>query len=299
MNTYKIGSFLGCCLIFLLASCGQQDTVHQEYVETLSASQWAKTSHTVNGEERDHNGTIIEHTQIHEPCTLAEGDCMGSNSYTLHSNDGSVSRGGSTFSYKIHDGGKMMTVTTINVTKDGVTTPCESDCETVMEIVEWSDDKHVLKIVDGDDVHIRTMERSDHHAVNKGHTETLTAGDWKLTSATLNGEERNLGGTLIEHVQKHDPCDPAEEDCKGSKTYTLELEDDGGTETGGSTFTYRVHGGGKYMIVNTISTTKAGATTPCTSGCETVMEIVEWSDTKHVVKIVDGDDIYIRTMERT
>ena len=139
----------------------------------------------------------------------------------------------------------------------------------------------------------------DDENINQDYIETLAAGDWTLTSTTINGVERDFGGILTSHSQTHLSCDLEVGDCSGSNSYVLELDNNGGTITGGSSFTYKIHDEGTMITFNVSTTTTNGVTTPCTTGCVTVFEILEWTDTKHRLQSIDANgDTVIRTMER-
>ncbi|MBL4704321.1 MAG: hypothetical protein JKY54_07360 [Flavobacteriales bacterium] len=123
-------------------------------------------------------------------------------------------------------------------------------------------------------------------------------GDWTRTSVTLNGVEMDLGGTLTEHTQTHDVCKVKKGDCTGSNSYTLELTV-GGTLTGSSTFTYKVHEKGTKITYTVLTSTTNGVTSDCTSGCVTEFDIDEISKDKHILATTDANgDVWVRTMEK-
>ncbi len=163
MKNFKRLNYLLLFTIFVLGSCDKDEeiSIDQQRIETLAAGAWTMTSTTVDGVERDLGGTLTSHTQTHGYCILADSDCSGSNAFVLElDNNGGILTGGSTFTYKIHENGTMMTINVINSTFNGVTSPCSSDCETVFTFSEWSNTKHVLETTDGTSaVVVRTMER--------------------------------------------------------------------------------------------------------------------------------------------
>jgi len=148
---------------FLFVSCepAVETSADQLRIETLSAGAWSLTSSTLNGVERDFGGVLVYHTQTHGYCQVVDGDCNGSNAYVLElDNNGGTITGSAVFTYKMHEEGTKMTITTIETTTNGVTTPCSSNCSYEFTVLEWSNTKHVLETVDSNgDVWTRTMER--------------------------------------------------------------------------------------------------------------------------------------------
>ena len=143
------------------------------------------------------------------------------------------------------------------------------------------------------------MSCGDDDPTRADYVETLSAGDWTMTSQTLNGVERDFGGTLTSHVQTHLSCDLDAGECSGSNSYVLELDNNGGTVTGGSTFTWTINEDVTTITFNVITQTTNGVTTNCTADCQTVATILEWTENRHVLEITDDNgDVYVRTMER-
>ena len=162
MRHFKLTLLLPVLGIFILGGCNNEEevSVDQQRIETLAGGAWTLTSTTVDGTERDFGGTLVSHTQTHGLCTVEDGDCSGSNAYVLELADGTIVTGGSTFTYKIHEEGKKMTIKVSDQTTNGETSTCTNDCESVFDIKEWSDTKHVLETTDNDGhVIVRTMER--------------------------------------------------------------------------------------------------------------------------------------------
>lgn len=133
----------------------------QKYVKWLGEGSWKVTSVTLNGDEVDVGGTFTEHTQTYEECKVKDADCNGSESFVIELADGAGTvAGGKTFTYRVHDDGTILTLTTLTTTYDGVVYDCDTDCVFVFDIVEITKDKHVLSHTDANgDVWIRTIEK--------------------------------------------------------------------------------------------------------------------------------------------
>jgi hypothetical protein len=142
-----------------------------------------------------------------------------------------------------------------------------------------------------------SCDKEDEISLEQQRIETLAAGAWSLTSSTRNGVELDFGGTLV-FLNTYGYCILSSGDCGGSNSYVWELDNTGEIIHGSSKFTYRMHDEGTKMTKNTIETTTNGVTSLCTSNCEDVFTVLEWSDTKHVLETVDGNgDVSTLTME--
>ena len=156
MKTIKV-HYLLFAFLFIFAACSKD----QKYVKWLGEGSWKVTSVTLNGEELELGGTFTEHTQTYEECKVKDGDCNGSESFVIELDDGAGTvTGGKTFTYRVHDKGTKLTLTTLTTTYAGVTYNCETDCIFTFDIIEITKDKHVLSHTDENgDVWLRTIER--------------------------------------------------------------------------------------------------------------------------------------------
>ena len=146
--------------------------------------------------------------------------------------------------------------------------------------------------------------QSDEEVVltNQDYVEILSAGEWTLTSQTFNGEEIDNGVTTSDHTQIYDPCPLTEGPCNGRNSFKTQNQSTGETIERSTSFIYSISEDLTVLAITLVSattTTTTSHTTFCTQNCKTVYRILEWSDSKHVLRTINlSGDTIIQILER-